>query len=110
MDHEIVQLLDLPDEILLTIMRKLPSIDALYSFIGINQRLDQMARSIEITKFLNFLTESPCNQFLSSNRVKFDRICDEILPQIHHNIEELALDFFFIEHILPAYTFLLTIE
>ncbi|CAF4006035.1 unnamed protein product [Adineta steineri] len=92
MDGKTVHLLDLPDEILLIILKKLGSVDVLYSLLNINKRLDQMARSINNTKFLNF----------SMNNVQLNRFCCEILPQIHHNIVELTLDIFSMERILLA--------
>ncbi|CAF1392701.1 unnamed protein product [Adineta steineri] len=92
MDGRTVHLLDLPDEILLIILKKLDSVDVLYSLLNINKRLDQMARSIENTKFLNF----------STNDVQLNRFCCEILPQIHQNIVSLTLDIFSMERILRA--------
>ncbi|CAF1483655.1 unnamed protein product [Adineta steineri] len=92
MNGKTVHLLDLPDEILLIILKKLGSVDVLYSLLNINKRLDQMARSIDNTKFLNF----------SINNVQLNRFCCEILPQIYHNIVELILDIFSMERILLA--------
>ncbi|CAF1180627.1 unnamed protein product [Adineta steineri] len=92
MNGRTVHLLDLPDEILLIILKKLGSVDVLYSLLNINKRLDQMARSVNNTKFLNF----------SMNNVQHNRFCCEILPQIHHNIVELTLELFSMECILLA--------
>ncbi|CAF4293920.1 unnamed protein product [Adineta steineri] len=92
MDGRTVHLLDLPDEILLIILKKLGSVDVLYSLLNVNKRLDQMARSVNNTKFLNF----------SINNVQLNRFCCEILPQIHHNIVSLTLEIFSMERIILA--------
>ncbi|CAF1220486.1 unnamed protein product [Adineta steineri] len=92
MNCRTAHLLDLSDEILLIILKKLDSVDVLYSLLNVNKRLDQMARSVNNTKFLNF----------SMNNVQLNRFCCEILPQIHHNIVELTLDIFSMERILLA--------
>ncbi|CAF3627527.1 unnamed protein product [Adineta steineri] len=92
MNCRTAHLLDLSDEILLIILKKLESVDVLYSLLNVNNRLDQMARSINNTKFLNF----------SMNNVQLNRFCCEILPQIHHNIVSLTLDIFSMERILLA--------
>ncbi|CAF0845100.1 unnamed protein product [Adineta steineri] len=92
MNCRTVQLLDLPDEILLIILKKLGSVNVLYSLLNINKRLDRMARSVNNTKFLNF----------SNNNVQLNRFCCEILPEIHYNIVELTLEIFSMERILLA--------
>jgi hypothetical protein len=102
MDHITVHLLDLPDEILLIIMKKVGSVDVLYSLLGVNKRLDQMARSINVTKFLDLSTELLNGKISSFDRVKFDRFFDEILPQIRHNVIGFTLDLFYMERVLLA--------
>jgi hypothetical protein len=97
MNHKSVHLLDLPDEILLIIMRKLDSMDVLYSLLGVNKRLDQMARNINNTQFLDFSSKLPNGKLYS-----FDRFRDEILPQIHHNVIALTFDFRSMERVLLA--------
>ncbi|CAF4301631.1 unnamed protein product [Adineta steineri] len=92
MDGRTVHLLDLPDEILLIILKKLDSVDVLYSLLNVNKRLDQMARSVNNTKFLNF----------SINNVQLNRFCCEILSQIHQNIVSLTLEIFSMKRILLA--------
>ncbi|CAF0845881.1 unnamed protein product [Adineta steineri] len=92
MNCRTAHLLDLSDEILLIILKKLESVDVLYSLLNVNKRLDQMARSVNNTKFLNF----------SMNNIQLNRFCCEILPQIHHNTVELTLEIFSMERILLA--------
>jgi hypothetical protein len=91
MNYKTVHLLDLPDEILLIIMKKLGSMNVLYSLLGVNQRLDQMARTINYAKSLDFSTKLSYSRLRSINYVN-TRFCHEILPQIHHNIISLTFD------------------
>ncbi|CAF3286006.1 unnamed protein product, partial [Rotaria sp. Silwood2] len=50
MEHLLVELNDLPDEILLMILKKLNSISLLYSLIGVNKRLDTIVRDPIFTR------------------------------------------------------------
>ncbi|CAF1232734.1 unnamed protein product [Adineta steineri] len=102
MNCRTVHLLDLRDEILLILLKKLGSVDALYSLLNVNKRLDQMARSIDNTNSLNFSNILSNDQFSSMNNVQLDGFCNQILPQIHHNIAALTLDIFSMERILLA--------
>lgn len=97
MDHSTtITLLDLPDEILLMILKKLDNIDVLYSFLGVNMKLDRFARSMIFTKSLNFTKES-CNE---DNSSKFNRFCINILPQIEQNVQSITLDASLLERVL----------
>ncbi|CAF3025040.1 unnamed protein product [Rotaria sp. Silwood2] len=56
MSRSIVHLLDLPNEVLLIILRQLNNIDVLYSLLDINNgRLDILAREKTFTNILNFV-------------------------------------------------------
>ncbi|CAF4330502.1 unnamed protein product, partial [Adineta steineri] len=61
-----------------------------------------MARSIDNTNSLNFSNILSNDQFSSMNNVQLDGFCNQILPQIHHNIAALTLDIFSMERILLA--------
>ncbi len=61
-----------------------------------------MARSIDNTKYIDFVIETPNARSCSRNYIKFHRFCDEILPKIHHNVVEFRLDYFSMERILLA--------
>jgi hypothetical protein len=90
MENSFIQLNDLPDEILLLILKKLPSTDVLYSLIGINKRLDTMVKDSIFTKCLTF-TE----HWGDLNRITeamLNRFCIEILPIIRHKISWLNLE------------------
>ncbi|CAF1684565.1 unnamed protein product [Rotaria magnacalcarata] len=97
MNQSDIHLLDLPNEILLTILKKLDNIDILYSLCGINnERLDILIQNIVSNNILDFVITSPMTD------VKLDRFCSYILPRSHHYIKKLILDTTSMERILLA--------
>ena len=96
-----VQLDDLPDEILLIIFQNLHNCDVLYSFMGLNKRLDTILNDKIFTRNLTLIksVHNSSNQFTD---ITFDRFCLEILPKINHKIERLNIESSFIEPILLA--------
>ncbi|CAF2771295.1 unnamed protein product [Rotaria sp. Silwood2] len=101
MEHSCVQLDDLPDEILLIIFQKLHNCDVLYSFIGLNKRLDTIVNDTIFTRNLTLITSahSPSYQFTD---MVLDRFCREILPRINDKIERLNIESSIMERILLA--------
>jgi hypothetical protein len=94
MDRSNIHLLDLPDEILLIILKKLDNIDVLYSLLNIeNNRLDILAQDKLFTNTLNLVL---------SDEIIFERFCRHILPRIHGNIKYLILESSAIKRILLA--------
>jgi hypothetical protein len=67
-------LLDWPNEILLMIMKYLAMVDALYSFVGITERLDQLVLNSISTRTLNMT----CLRL-------------ELLPERIYSLDERAL-------------------
>ncbi len=98
-----VTLLDLLDEILLIILKKLNSMDVLYSLLDIdNQRLDILLREEVFTKSLNFILKKITDDVLSIADSTLDRFCINILPKIDYNIKSLILESGSMERILLA--------
>jgi hypothetical protein len=93
MNYSTVNLLDLPDEILIIILKKLNYIDILYSLIGVDQKFDRLTRDIILTQSLDLTRKNTSNKDNHSkiNSI-FDQICRHILPQMQHNIQSLTLD------------------
>jgi len=58
MNYSTVNILDLCDEMLLAILKKLNNIDVLYSFIGVNRKLDGLVRDFTFTQSLDLVTIS----------------------------------------------------
>jgi hypothetical protein len=44
MNHSVIGIIDLPDEMIMTIWNKLDNIDVLYLFVGVNKRFDKLVR------------------------------------------------------------------
>ncbi len=102
MEHPAVDLLDLPDEILLIIMKRITYAEVLYSFLGVNKRLDKLARSLTCTKCLDFssISSTPEFPFDNYNVQVVDRYCRFILPEIDQKLEELIINQWWMKDIL----------
>ncbi|CAF5210330.1 unnamed protein product, partial [Rotaria magnacalcarata] len=95
MNRSNVHLLDLPDEILLMILKKLNNIDVLYSLLDVNNgRLNILAQENTFTNILKF----PRRYTYSL----IDRFCIDILPRIHHNVKCFIFHPFCMKRILLA--------
>ena len=102
MNDSTVGILDLSDEILLTILKNLNNFDVLYSLVGVNKKLDNVACDINFTRNVDLM-------ILPSNRandcktnVIFDRVFMHILPRIHEKVECLTIQGCFLQHVLLA--------
>jgi hypothetical protein len=103
MNQHNVELLDLPNEILFLILKKLDNIDVLHSLMGINnQRLDIIVQNQTFTNNLNFVSILSNSDISSISDLIVDRFCSDILPKIHHNIKSLTLESASMERILLA--------
>ncbi|CAF3369688.1 unnamed protein product [Rotaria socialis] len=91
MEGSLIQLNDLPDEILLIILKKLDNIEVLYSFIGFNKQLDQLVHGSIFTNCLT-MTRRSNDSYYPLNGPVFQRFCSQILPKIHHKVKWLNLE------------------
>jgi hypothetical protein len=98
-EHRCVRLTDLPDEILVLILKKLNNVEVLYSSIGVNIRLDQIAIDSIFTEYLPLITRSSNGSINSLDDSMLDRFCTEILPRIHRKIKWLTLEPSYIERL-----------
>ncbi|CAF1286725.1 unnamed protein product [Rotaria sordida] len=100
MEHSIVQLMDLPNELIMIILNKLDNSEVLYSLMDVNTRLNQIVHDptfttkITLTKSDNLTTVLP--------DIMLDRFCLQILPKICHSIKWLNLESSSMERILLA--------
>jgi len=95
MNRSKVHLLDLPDEILLMILKKLNNVDVLYSLLDINNgRLNIVAQENTFTNILKFVSIDDISIF--------DRFCIDILPRIHCKVKCFILNSFFMNRFLLA--------
>ena len=97
-----VQLLDLPDEILIEIFNKLTTVDVFYSILSVNKRLDQLVRDPVFTHFLDLTTKTTYGERNAIPVIMLNQFCSYILPQIHHNIQSLSIETSSIERILQT--------
>ena len=99
----LVQLNDLPDEILIYIFKKLYNNEVLYSLMGVNKRISRVVQDTIFTRDLYLREYSPVNDstFPLPNPI-LDRFCSKILPEIGHQIETLYLERTSIERVLHA--------
>jgi hypothetical protein len=103
MNDLLVQLDDLPDEILMYIFKKLNNHEVLYSLMDANQRINRIAHDRIFTRHLCLLEYCRIDDssFPLSGPI-LDRFCSKILPEIGHQIETLYLEETSIERVLHA--------
>ena len=92
MTHSTVHLLDLSDEILLIIMSKISNLDVLHSLMETCEKLDRLARDRVHTRSVGFTETTSNGQIRSLSDEMLDRLCENILPRIHQNIECITVE------------------
>jgi hypothetical protein len=98
MDISFVQLMDLPNEILVIILKNLDNAHILYSLMDVNTRLNQIIYDPIFTTKIALM--SPTDDILTQPSIFFNRFCLQILPKIHHKIKWLKLESESMERIL----------
>ncbi|UJR24152.1 hypothetical protein I4U23_027118 [Adineta vaga] len=97
-----MKLNDLPDEVLLLILKELNSFEVFYSFHDINQRFNRILSDPIFTNYLNFVKWS-CHKMItkfSSNLIH--EFSSQILSKICTRIEWFNVESSFIRHILST--------
>ncbi|CAF1440394.1 unnamed protein product [Adineta steineri] len=102
MNDSIIQLNDLPDEILMMIFGKLWNVRVLYSLIGINRKLDRIACDPVFTRYLQLMNGISDNSVGQLPEIVLNRFCSHVLPKIHHHIRRLDLESSTMERILST--------
>ena len=97
-----INLLDLPDELLLLIMKKMKRRDILYSLLGVTEELDRLTCSISHTYLVNLTRISSADEHICMDPDVFDRFCFEIIPRISHDIRILIVDHWTMKRALSA--------
>ncbi|CAF3060492.1 unnamed protein product [Rotaria sp. Silwood2] len=103
MEYSCIGLNNLSDEILMIIFQKLNNIDVLYSFQGVNQRLNKIIHDPTFTSrwsFVKWLSGGFIDLFCSD--IMLNRFCLKILPEIHDKIKWLDLESSSMKHVLHA--------
>jgi hypothetical protein len=100
-----INILDLPDEMLLSIFNKLNNVDVLYSLVDVNQRFDRLVLYSLVIHDLDFTINSLLDCDFKEYSERFGQICTSILPRIHHQINKLTLGQLSIERVLYTLKF-----
>ena len=100
MEHTNVQLIDLPNELLMMIFKKLNNVELLYSLTGINIRLDRIISDPIFTRNITLLRHSSNRLIYPLVDAVLDRFCLQILPEIQYKINLLNLESLSMERIL----------
>ena len=94
---------DFPSEILLIIFNELNMADVLYSLVDVTQRFDQLILDplyIHNLDMTSMMMKSYNDRIYSIENKVLDRICKNILPRIHHQVNELIVEQHTIERVL----------
>ena len=102
MDSSRKNIVDLPDEVLVTIFKKLANTDILYSLIGVNQKLEKVACDITFTKTIDLIKTLSNKSMNSKVNAILDRFCFQVLPRIHEDVECFAVQGSIFQRILQA--------
>ena len=100
-DH--LNILDLPNEILLKIFQEVNMVDVLYSLVDVTQRFNQLIFDPFYIRNLNITSmrmKSFYDRTYSIDKQILDRICPNILPRISHQVNHLIVERYSIESVL----------
>jgi hypothetical protein len=102
MVKSLIQLNDLPDEILFIIFKKLNNIELLHSLINVNKRLKKIVHDSIFTSRMTLLHYFSKDCIYPLPDPILDRFCSHILPEIHHKVKWLNLELSTMERVLLA--------
>ena len=97
-----MNLLDLPDEILLLILKKLNVVETLDQQCGFHSQLDRILFDDIYVRELDWTRKCWDESISSMDGLVIDRVCKNILPRINEKIIELTLEPNSIERVLHA--------
>jgi hypothetical protein len=86
-----MNILDLPDEMLFIIFKKMNMVDVLYSLVDVNQRFHRLVLDSLYISHLNLTNKTLLNGKSPIANQFLNRICEKILPRIHHKINKLTV-------------------
>ena len=97
-------IVDLPDEILVIILKNVNVIDNLSSIVGLSERFDRLIIDplyIRRVDMIKIMIKNSSYDYISSSDVQIlSKFCQNILPRIHHHVEHLTLAPYSIKPIL----------
>jgi hypothetical protein len=104
----LLEMLDLPNEILLIIFNKLNMVDVFNSLVNVCERFDQLIfdpfhiRNLDMT---SMTMKSIFDRTYSVDDQVLSRICSNILPRIHHQVNELIIEQHSIQRVLHTFNY-----
>lgn len=87
-----INILDLPNEMLLTIFKKMNKIDVLYSLVNVNEQLNQLIFDPLYIDDLDLTRKSLFDTICQIDNQILDRICEDILPKISDKVNKLTIE------------------
>jgi len=96
-----MNILDLPDEMLFAIFKKMNMVDVFYSLVDVNQRFHRLVLDSLYISHLNLTNQTLLNEKSPTANQILDRICEKILRRIHHKINKLTVQPLSMKCILP---------
>ena len=102
MDNSNVQLMNLPNELLMIILNYLDNTEMLLSLMGVNMRLDEIISHPIFTNCLTLMRLSIDKMPCPLAPRKLDRFCSQILPQIGEQVIWINVDAPSMERVLLA--------
>jgi hypothetical protein len=105
MEYSCAQFNDLPDEIIMIILKKLWNVEVLCTFIDVNDRLTRIAHDSSFTKHLTLMRRISDESICRLPESTLDQFCSKILPDIYYKIKWLNLESSTMERILLAGTY-----
>ncbi|CAF1470948.1 unnamed protein product [Rotaria sordida] len=102
MEDSSIELNELPDEILIIILKKLFNTEVLYSLIDVNKRLNSIVHDPIFTSHLILMRCFSDDSIYPLPDSILDRFCSQILSSIHHKIKWLNLESSSMKRILLA--------
>ena len=101
-----LNILDLPDEILVIVLNKLKIVDVFYSLVDVNRRFHRLVFDSLYIHHLDMTTVTNINsvydQSSSIDTQVLSEICSKVLPQIDHKVHKLTVEQGTMKQILPA--------
>ncbi|CAF1568533.1 unnamed protein product [Rotaria magnacalcarata] len=86
-----INILDLPDEILLIILNKLDMVDVFYSLVNLNKRFNQLILDPLYIDHLDLTVKTSLDHNSPVDNQVFNQIRTQVLPRIHYEVNKITI-------------------
>jgi hypothetical protein len=86
-----INILDLPDEMLLIILSKLNMVDVFYSLVDLNKRFNQLVFDPLYIHHLDLTAKTSLDHNSPVDNQVFDQIRTKVLPRIHYKVNKIMV-------------------